>query len=220
MNLLAVEAIDADLRRCGYAHVRGVADLASYRRIAEVLGVVVGEEKITLRPGAHAYVAKPGSVPLHTDQPQIEVVCWLCVEQDEWDGASLLLDARPTVNALPQARRSLLRRVQLACPPVAGGSPVLRFPVLRPSAGADQVFCSPWLQAVNPSVEHQGALDEFRQLLSAAAKNHAVEIRLAKGDALFVDNQRVLHGRRAIAEESRRQLHRLWLIRHETAAHE
>ncbi len=218
MSVVAIQDIDAKLRRHGYAHIPGVLDLASYRDIARALGVIVGEEIITLRPGAHAYVAKPGPVPLHTDQPQIEVIGWLCIEQDERDGASLLLDSRPTVDSLPLDKRAFLRRVQLACPPVAGGSPTLRFPVLRSAGDYDLVFCSPWLQSVNGSDEYQVALDDFRQLLSAAAKNEVIDIRLAKGDALFVDNQRILHGRRAIAEDSRRRLHRLWVIRHETAA--
>jgi len=218
MSVSSLQAIDAKLRRDGYAHVPGIFDPSQYREIARSLGVIVGEESILLRPGAHAYVAKPGPVPLHTDQPQIEIISWLCIEQDERDGASLLLDARPVVDALPLAKRLFLRRVQLVCPPVAGGPPTLRFPVLRPAGEIDLVFCSPWLQSANPDEEHQAALDEFREMLSSAVKTSVIEVRLAKGDALFVDNQRILHGRRAIAENSQRCLHRLWVIRHETAA--
>jgi hypothetical protein len=214
------EAIDATIRQRGYVHVRGPLDLAAYRRIADALGVVVAEEVIALRPGAHAYVAKSGPVPLHTDQPQVEIASWLCIQQDEQDGASLLFDARPTIEALTADQRALLRRVYLSCPPVAGGPPRLRFPVLRPGRDSDLLFCSPWLQSADQIVEHQAALDELRNILSAAAKEQSIDVHLAPGDALFIDNQRVLHGRRAIAEASRRQLHRLWIIRHETAASE
>lgn len=217
---LIVEDIDLSLRRDGYALVKNLRSLAEYRGHAARLGHTVGEEMIAIRPGAHAYVAKPGPVPLHTDQPQIEVVCWLCIEQDEKDGASLLLDAAPVVRAQPDWRIELLRSVYLACPPVAGGAPVLRFPVLRPGVPLERVFCSPWLQSLTDHQKRQQALDDFRRSLSSAARTSAVEVRLAPGDALFVDNQRVLHGRGAITERSRRRLHRLWIIRHETAAEE
>jgi alpha-ketoglutarate-dependent taurine dioxygenase len=58
---------------------------------------------------------------------------------------------------------------------------------------------------------HVDALYEFRRALSAEAKRSADELRLKPGDALFIDNRRLLHGRRAIAHDSRRTLHRLWV---------
>ncbi|MEQ1735230.1 MAG: TauD/TfdA family dioxygenase, partial [Rhodoglobus sp.] len=53
--------------------------------------------------------------------------------------------------------------------------------------------------------------DEFRVRLSASAKVNAFEVRMKLGDILLVDNRRVLHGRRAIAEGSPRRLHRIWI---------
>jgi hypothetical protein len=196
----------------GYVHVPGPVDTAEYRRLAEGLGIVVQEELICLRPDAHAYVAKPGRVPLHTDQAQISVVAWHCEEQDPDDGASLLLDTRAVVESLSAHQREVLRHVELACPPVSGGPPTLRFAVLRQRPVGDAVFCSPWLQSADPLPVLVRALDDFRRRLSDAAATRTVRVRLRAGDALFVDNQRVLHGRDSIADTSVRRLRRLWIV--------
>ena len=49
---------------------------------------LVGQESIALRPGAHAYVAKPGRVPLHTDHPEVTFIGWLAEAQDATDGST------------------------------------------------------------------------------------------------------------------------------------
>ena len=216
MMLAAPRRIGEALRERGVAHVSGPLDLAGYLALASSLGEVVSEERIALRSGAHAYVAKSGRVPLHTDHPEVGVIGWLCERQDAEDGASLLLDTRPIVTALSEREREVLRLVELECPPLSGGPPTERWPVLRPSGGLDAVFCSPWLRSARAFDGHQEALDQFRQLISAHAKagigkGAMIDLRLAKGEALFVDNRRILHGRRAIAEASPRQLLRLWI---------
>ncbi len=194
----------------GFAVLREPLGRDDYLGLARELGALVGAEAIALRPGAHAYVAKPGRVPLHTDHPEVDVVGWLCEVQDESDGASLLLDTRPVLDALAASERELLLRVRLACPQLAGGPPTGTWPVLRETHEGYAVFCSPWLQAVGAKDDEAEALDRFRRRLSAAATTPA-EVRLAPGEALFIDNRRVLHGRRALLESSRRQLLRVWL---------
>lgn len=208
----AEEVIEA-IRAHGFVHVPGPVDARAYRSLATTLGAIVGEERIALRAGAHAYVAKPGAVPFHTDHPAVEVIGWRCEQQDERDGASLLLDGRQVVATLGPEERRALATVALACPPLAGGPPTERHPVLWPTPRGVGVFCSPWLHAVEPAQQH--VLDRFRARLSAAVATAAIEVRLAPWSALFVDNHRLLHGRRAIGTTSSRRLHRLWMRRGE-----
>jgi hypothetical protein len=207
------QTIEKELRERGFSHIPAPLAQEEYTSLAASLGKIVGSELIALRPGAHAYVAKHGKVPLHTDQPQVDVISWRCERQDEQDGRSLLLDTRPIVASLSEKQRELLRSVELWCPLLSGGPPVLRFPVLTPTPEGEAVFCSPWLRAASDGQTHQEALDAFRQLISEAAKNSTTEVRLSPGEALFVDNRRVLHGRKAIGEQSQRRLHRLWVAR-------
>ena len=204
-------AVAGGLGQRGFVHVPGPLDLAEYKALAEGLGETVAGERIALRPGAHAYVAKPGPVPLHTDQPEIAVIGWFCERQDERDGASLLLDAGPVVEALPDELRARLHDVHLVTPPLSGGPPTMTWPVLRRTSQGEEVFCSPWLRSVTPIPEHVHALATFRHRLSEATRTETISVRLAPGNALFVNNRRVLHGRGAIDPESPRCLRRLWI---------
>lgn len=214
----ASETVASGLRSRGYAVVRGPLAREDFLALAAQFGEVVAEEKIALRPGAHAYVAKPGRVPFHTDQPQVEVVAWHCVRQDSHDGASLLVDGLAAVERLSEASRAVLRRTRLACPPVAGGPPRASVPVLRRDGERELLFCSPWLDAVGGGADEAHALRELWAQVVREAREGPVRVELAPGDALFVDNQRMLHGRDAIGDASERELHRLWVIRPEADA--
>lgn len=211
MKSVACE-ITEGLRERGFVHLTDTSDRSRLRFLADSVGNVVSEERIALRPGAHAYVAKPGPVPLHTDHPEVDLIAWLCEEQDPEDGASLLLDSRPVIEKLRAEERHLLHEVELWCPPLSGGPPTMRWPVLRATPRGHAVFCSPWLRSANAIASHEAVLERFRKSLSAALRETAISIRLAPGEAIFVDNRRMLHGRRAIAEGSRRSLHRLWIV--------
>jgi hypothetical protein len=177
------------------------------------LGSVIQRERVALRPGAHAYLAKPGAVPLHTDHPDATWIAWFCEAQDERDGANVLLDAQPVIASLPETRRDSLRQTFLACPPVAGGPPTLAYRVLDKAASAsgERLFCSPWLRARGADLVQQSALDTLRDRLKEAAKTHLIRVRLEPGEALIINNGRVLHGRDAIADDSRRVLLRAWI---------
>ncbi len=204
--------VEHGVRTNGFVRVAGL-NPADYRALALALGEIVGDERIALRPGAHAYVAKPGPVPLHTDQPQVEIVSWLCERQDEEDGASLLFDTRPFIERLNANLRRMLRDVRLMTPPLSGGPPTMTWPTLRRVATGDAVFCSPWLRSASPQAAHVEALDTFRRELSQQIRAGHESLRLTPGDALFIDNRRVLHGRAGISAESRRSLLRLWVRR-------
>lgn len=208
-----IDAIDiaSELGRAGYVHLRGPFERAEYLDLARTLGPLIATEAIALRAGAHAYVARPGPVPPHTDHPEVGAIGWLCEEQDAFDGTSRLVDSRPVIESLAPEVRQRLRSVRLECPPLQGGPPTLSFTVLRDTGRGEALFCSPWLRAVGGEADDQAALDELRARLIDANRNDAIECRLARGEVLLIDNQRVLHGRAAIAEASRRRLLRAWI---------
>ncbi|MEY2785111.1 MAG: hypothetical protein RL277_1321 [Planctomycetota bacterium] len=199
------------LREVGFVHLPALGDRASAGAILRSLGMPVQTEEIRLRPNAHAYVAKPGPVPMHTDHPEATLVAWHCEQQDAVDGATRLFDARACLEALSESEREKLRRIELCCPPLAGGPPTLRHPLLRRQGTVDLLFCSPWLHAASGCDEEQCQLDAFRERLRGYIAAQTIELRLLPGDLLVIDNQRVLHGRGAIEAASPRLLHRWWL---------
>lgn len=199
------------VREVGLVHLRAPLTRAAFDDLLGQAGASVGRETIALRAGAHAYVARPGPVPLHTDHPAVDWVAWWCEAQDEDDGSSWLLDTAPIVASLEAPLRAHLHEVALVCPRLEGGPPTEHEPVLRTSDGRTKVFCSPWLTSVEPA--HQADLNVLRARISEAARSSVRSVRLQPGEALIVDNGRILHGRGAIGGNSRRRLHRTWIRR-------
>lgn len=176
------------------------------------LGPVIQRERVVLREGGHAYLSKPGRVPLHTDHPQAQLIAWFCEEQDPDDGANHLLDSRPVVRGLSESNRRTLRMTQLECPPVGRG-PVEAHGVLTADGVHDSLFCSPWLRAVGNDPSHQTALDELKSSLQQRAASHLIKVRLRRGELLIIDNGRMLHGRGELRTDSKRELLRAWIRR-------
>ncbi len=209
-------SVTEDLARDGVFFVAGDVTRSAFDRLVERLGAPIAEERIALRPGAHAYVAKAGRVPLHTDHPDVDFVAWRCVEQDRDDGASLLLDTRSTLHAMRRESPVHFEKLfdtSLVCPPLSAGPPTLLRPVLRKTGSELHLFCSPWLRAADDSDGRGAALEELRERLSHAARTECVSRRMQRGGVVIVDNRRVLHGRAPIAEDSQRRLDRVWIAR-------
>jgi hypothetical protein len=206
----------ASLEQRGFFFVEEGVSREQLQLLIDRLGAVISSERIALREGAHAYVAKPGRVPLHTDHPEVDLIAWHCIEQDLDDGASWLLDGLPVLEAMQREAKPHFERLfdtRLECPPLQGGPPTRSYPVLREAQGRWRLFCSPWLRAVDASDGRGDALGALRVRLSDAAKHQLVRLRMKPGGVIIVDNGRVLHGRGAIAAQSRRWLERVWIAR-------
>lgn len=202
--------IRTSLHERGIALVEQHVERETFEALANELGTIVGRERVELRPNAHAYVAKPGAVPLHTDQPQVDIIGWWCARQDDADGSSLLLDMLPLLERLPREDLLTLGETHLRTPRLEGGPPTLAWPVLQNRDGRMRVFCSPWLTALEADQRHQVALDALRSRIEGS-DTERISVRLSPGQCLFVDNTRILHGRRALPPTSQRVLLRLWV---------
>jgi hypothetical protein len=205
--------LSRQLARAGWALVEAPIAYEAFRCLARGLGSIVQDEVIALRPGAHAYVAKPGPVPFHTDQAEVETIGWWCQRQDAKDGASRLLDSRPILARMGPQTCGELEKIHLACPPLSGGPPTLSFPILRQEHGRSRFFCSPWLKPVSGDATQLEILRQLKAEVGRAALQEVIELRLRPGQALFIDNQRMFHGRGAISPDSRRSLCRVWMMR-------
>jgi hypothetical protein len=184
----------------GYCWIRPFAE-PSDLSCAE-FGSVCDETIVAVHPNARTYVSGHGAIPFHSDHPDVDFIEWHCERQDPADGATLLLDAQAIVLALPAAIRELLRRTLLPFAPLDGRALGALAPVLDERG----VFYAPWLEPIGPA-----SLDGLLAFREALLRQTApIEIRLRAGEALVVDNRRMLHGRRAIAPDSPRRLERRW----------
>ncbi|MBO6938615.1 MAG: TauD/TfdA family dioxygenase [Deltaproteobacteria bacterium] len=187
------------LRTDGFVRSSNLDPLA-YRGIADALGTVIDETDVRLRPAGRTCLTRPRMIPFHTDHPHAEIIGWHCMRQDPTDGASLLVDAQDALAMLSPEDREELSNVTMPALRWLGGEPDP-----TPLVDGRSVFFAPWLPVPEPASEVVGRL---RVGLDGARVHRC---RLRPGEALFVDNRRMLHGRGAISKGSARWLQRLWI---------
>ncbi|MEC7518835.1 MAG: TauD/TfdA family dioxygenase [Myxococcota bacterium] len=197
------------VRASGVAWLRGYHSDAQLLAIARDLGRIVGDTSVRVRPGSRTYLASPGPIPVHTDHSRADLIGWRCEAQDDHVGASRLVDGHEVLGRLSAETIAQLERTRLPAM-VRLGDPATLTPVVSRRGGCLALFHAPWLAPVDATPEGRRALRSLRAALGEAERR-ALEIRLAPGELLFVDNRRILHGRAALSDCSPRRLRRLWI---------
>lgn len=175
------------------------AAAALARQLGTVLSIT--QVRISTKP---TYLASPDRIPPHTDHPDVPLILWYCNSDDaSGAGASHLVDAKSVIQSLPLGIVKQLKNVQLRCPDLRGIEPTGTHPLLRPEFG--DVFYAPWLCFSTKC----SALAQFEREISKPV--HQRSVMLKAGDALLVDNRRVLHFRDAVPPNSQRWLTRYWI---------
>lgn len=207
-----VDDMVSALRHDGYAVASGLGSLSAYSDIANGLGRVLVRTTVELDPRRRTYVCNEDRVPFHTDHPAAKIIGWLCERQDEKDGASLLVDMRKATEALGASRAKALSEVHLPCPRLLEISKSAHEPrpILEVKGEELAFYYAHWLRPIRATEAGKEAWNTFFELLERDAIR-PIEIRLEPGDALFIDNRRMLHGRRRLPIGSARRLHRVWI---------
>ena len=196
------------LREHGYCHLKQSLSFDQYVAINEHLGTIKTISDIKLNNESKLKFNQPDSLSLHTDSPLINTVAWYCIRQDPEVGSSLLIDCRPLIEALPESTRKILRETDISFP-IYKRFKTGTYPILKPSAASDEFYYTQWLLLDNYSPEQKIALQTLEGAISSATK---IVLRLEPGEALFVDNKRMLHGRDKIPQDSPRYLYRIHTI--------
>jgi alpha-ketoglutarate-dependent taurine dioxygenase len=160
------------------------------------------------------YSRTPDALPLHTDCSNKAVppnlVAFAMERPDpEGGGESVILSAADLVHELPEDLVSLLRQ------PVFPFTTKKRYPILQ--GEGDDVQIRYYRQQINSALgepctlsdNHQEALDELERYLERSQRS--VRFVMQAGEVVIMDNQRVLHGRSAMAANSPRLMHRFRL---------
>lgn len=194
--------IGARLADAGFAVLR-LRTAASAAALAQRLGSVLDVTEVRLGNG-RTYLCSADSIPPHTDHPAARLILWYCHQADDSGaGANLLVDTRSVIEALPAPIAMEMASVELSCPGVQTLAPTGTHPLYRPKG--KQVFYAPWL-CMEPRSE---ALLAFEAELGKP--EHRRQILLHEGEALLVDNRRMLHLRDALPAHSLRWLTRYWI---------
>lgn len=202
MEPISLAEINARLADAGFAvlHLRTPAAAAA---LAERLGPVLDVTEVRLGTG-RTYLSSADGIPAHTDHPATRLILWYCQHEDgSGVGASLLVDTRSVIQALPDWITAEMAGVELRCPGLHALAPLGTHPLYRHKER--QVFYAPWLR-MEPVHE---ALLAFEAEMGKV--DHKRKILLKQGDALLIDNGRMLHSRAPLPDNSCRWLTRYWI---------
>jgi hypothetical protein len=196
------------LRNSSYSVLDGLTSEA-YTETCRSLGEVVAWDDVKVVDGNSSVVYGSRAVPAHTDPATVNIVAWLCVRQDDDDGTSILFDTTPLLRSFSSETRSQLASINVYNQIRKPGSPRGCVPLLRGHDDASwQVYYAPWLLPDSLSAEQRHALTVFQNAISCS---EPTRIRMRSGQALFVNNYRVLHARNAVKPDSARLLKRAWV---------
>ncbi|HEV3074090.1 MAG TPA: TauD/TfdA family dioxygenase [Thermoanaerobaculia bacterium] len=159
-------------------------------------------------------VYAPTELGFHTDRPTVDVIGWYCVEQDAEDGAVLLIDTADLGEHFTAAEIAALGRVELGYfqrNALTGQEEACRAPLVAGGPRGHLLYYAPWLVQESAGGEAALLLARFAAYVERKRETALVRIRLQRGEALFVDNHRLLHARGNLSPSSRRHIVRLYI---------
>jgi hypothetical protein len=217
---LPVEALAA-LESMGYAHMKQPHSLEAFEQLAQQLGSIVMRTDLAITPDRSSIVYKSDAIAFHQDNPTINILGWYCVRQDDVDGSALLLDTGDVADRFSPEELEVMRGIRVRYPhpdpqyhnPDKGLIAHLLWPLLTGEAKRPKVYYVPWLLLDSYDENQSTGLAKFARYLRAKEENQVLRIRLREGESLFIDNNRMLHGRGAIQPDSKRLLKRVWIKR-------
>ena len=215
-----------NLKRAGFARINQPVSFETFESIATEIGTIelVSEIRIddnqaqqlhqTRKVKARPSPYKADSLGFHSDNPRMDVLAWYCFEQDENTGATLLIDTSDLPSYLAEDDLAALCETNLwysVRSLESDEEQLFQIPlVIRKSTGC-YVYYQPWLFLDAYDAEQTRVLQKFSDYLAYKQRTQTISVKLEKQECLFIDNRRILHGRDAIAGNSRRHLRRFFI---------
>jgi hypothetical protein len=206
----------ASLKSLGYAHIRQSHTYEEFEEIAQQFGSITLRTDLAITPARSSIVYKPDEIRLHQDNPTMNVLAWYCVRQDQLDGSVQLLDAGDVCDHFSADEIAIMKTIRIGYPdpdptrhnPDQGLIAHLLWPLLREKATRTEVYYAPWLLIDTYDEQQRRLLEKFAEYLR---RKEVITIRLKAGESVFIDNNRILHGRGPIQEDSQRLIKRVWI---------
>ncbi len=198
--------LTAMARSSGFALLRHGGEGALQTTLRD-LGEVLSVEEVETKVGSRALVTSDRALSPHTDHHRARWIVWVCLNQGDRGGESLVVDGLKVLALLTREQQEVLTRVDLIEHSIFAGDMERHAMLTRLPDGRTHIYYSYWLAEDNMPPEEQAAFDAFTDAVRVAEQHRS---RLCPGDLLVVDNHRALHGRTAI-EGGHRHLRRFWL---------
>lgn len=193
-----------ELRETGWTVFDSPSPEATLASTCALDGPVILTTHVRPRPDAKGALATDLEMELHTDHPRARWIVWHCIRQSSEGGVSVLKDARAAFFRLSIPDQAELEVTTMGSHKIFPGDKE-RYPVSRIYGDIyEWIYYTPWLR-------REGANKALDAFAAALAETPEVRIRLKPGQALAVDNTRMLHGRTAIGGDRDRHLVRHWI---------
>lgn len=200
-------AFAQQIREQGYVFLRQPSD-AEFSELISSLGEVIHVEDICSDGRGDALLSSTDALSAHTDHHAASHIVWRCIEQADGGGESVIVDGVLLFEALPEEYKTALRTVRLAEHNVFDGDCDEYPMVTEDSKGKIHLYYSYWLARDDLVGIAKKAFEAFSRALHVVPEKRFL---LRPGDALAIDNHRILHGRTRILGETKRHLFRYWL---------
>lgn len=201
--------IHNSIQQDGFAYIENFG-LEKFKTINKQLGDFLYETHIKLDPSKSNVVYNPEEVLFHTDYPKAQVVSWLCIEPNDNEAPIELLDTNNFIS-FDLKFLETLRNVDVFFKCKLTNSQ-FKIPLIIDYDNKIGTTYNPW--GIQDTLFNR-ELDYFYQYLESC---NQYSIELKKGDALFIDNHRMLHGRKQININSTRHLIRYFLSKYSFAS--
>jgi hypothetical protein len=197
------------LQSTGYA-ISEFNSLIEFEKFCSTIGSIKQTTDVKITHGFESFPYINSEIPFHTDNPEIDIVSWFCVNQDDIAGESLVIDIRWILSHFTKEELAILERLELPAP--VSKKP---FPILQMQKNCPHIYLINRLwrdleKSIPPSEsvvvkKFLNELDKIKQ-----AKSY-LSIRLKKNQALFLNNEMMIHARGAISKNSSRHLVRKYI---------
>lgn len=201
--MISINHVQDEVSVNGFAHIN-LGNYESTLGFASKLGPIILQTEVRIKQRSSTYLTGHENIPPHTDHPDAKFILWYCHDNESSDGDNLLIDGRKIIESMPLIDQSALSQLNLLCPDRLGLEPKKLHPVWIPETRS--VFYAPWLRLETP----QSSLDAFEHSL-LDFERHRFRVALKSGEALLVDNHRMLHYRNKLETNSKRWLTRFWI---------
>ncbi len=205
-----LEKISENLERDGFFYIPNPISSFDFRDICGEFGEIISETEVCVKDKSSKRLHTNLPMGLHSDHPDVEIVAWHCHISDEEGGALLLLDISKMISEFSLNEIENLKKITVRVPPL-GDHPERHQGLLSILDQRNIFYYADWLVQEPVSEYAQAALLKFERVISSSPE--VKSIHLQRGEAILVDNRRMLHGRSGFSTNSQRFIKRLWLCK-------
>lgn len=201
---MELDNVVGELRRNGWT--RFTTSEFEIREFPPFLGKLLNHTQVSVVEGSRSLVTSVRGLSPHTDHHRARYILWNCEVQQESGGETILVDGLAVFSSMSQADKSNLRNIRLIEHSMFDGDEASH-PMIFDVDGNEALYYSYWLCDESISPQHRESFDRFHAAVKAV---QPIFIRLEPGESLLIDNNRMLHGRVSLEQNSPRILQRYW----------